>query len=298
MKKILVGVDLSPESELALGHAIELARKTGAELVLAMVDCIPELPANLAPAARDVALSYTQELERRLAADRVALGELRARHAGAGPGLSQLIADGFADEEVPRMATEVGAELIVVGSRGRTGLRRWLLGSVAEGVVRRAEQPVLVARGEAVPGGYRRVVIGTDLGPLAELALERALPLLADDARIDLVHAWQLPWAGTMDVPVVAMPHEELRRELTAALERAARQLEARLRDRGRPAAAVHVHLVQGSAAHALTARAADEAADLVVVGSHGRRGVRRFVLGSVAEATVRHAPCAVLVGR
>lgn len=298
MKKILVGVDLSPESEHAIAHAVDLARRDGAEVVLVMSDCIPEFPAHLASASREVALSYTEELTRRLAADRAALGQLRERHGGGGPTVSQVIVDGYADEELPRVAAELGADLVVVGSRGRTGVRRWLLGSVAERVVRRAEQSVLVARGDAVAGGYRRVVIGTDFSPLAEAAIARAVPLLSPQLRVDLVHCWQVPWAGTMDVPVVAMPHEELRAELEVGLRAAGDNVRAALRALGRPEPELHVHLVQGSASHGLLTVAADQQADLIVVGSHGRRGVRRFVLGSVAEVTVRHAHCTVLVGR
>ncbi len=295
MKTILVGVDLSPESEHAVAHALDLARREGAKVVLAMADCVPELPAHLAAGSREVAASYTEELQRRLAADRVTLGELRERWSG-GVDLSQVIVDGFADEELPRVGSEICADLIVVGSRGRTGVRRWLLGSVAERVVRRAEQSVLVARGDAVPGGYRRVVIGTDFSPLADAAIARALAVLSPQLRVDLVHCWQVPWAGTMDVPLVA--NEELRAQLEAALRDAGDKLRAGLRDLGRPEPELHIHLVQGSAAQGLVSVATDQHAELVVVGSHGRRGVRRFMLGSVAEVTVRHAPCSVLVGR
>jgi nucleotide-binding universal stress UspA family protein len=79
MQKILVGVDLSPESEHAIAHAITLARREGAKVVLAMVDCVPEFPANLAASSQEIALSYTKALEQRLADDRRRLGVLHER---------------------------------------------------------------------------------------------------------------------------------------------------------------------------------------------------------------------------
>jgi len=298
MKKLLVGVDLSAESEHAIAHAMEIARHEGAEVVLAMIDCVPELPANVTAAARDVAERYTSELKRRLDADRLRLGELRERWGAGGVTVSQVIVDGFADEELPKVAHELGADLIIVGSHGRTGIRRWLLGSVAERVVRRADASVLVVRGDVVHGGYHRVVIGTDFSPLAEVATRRALPLLAPAPRIDLVHCWQLPWVGALDMPVVAVPHEELRKELELGLRHASEEIRTALRQLGRPEAEIHIHLVEGSPAHGVTALATEREADLLVVGSHGRRGARRFLLGSTAEVTVRHATGTVLVGR
>lgn len=297
MRTIVVGIDLSQESELALEHAIDLARREDAQIVLAMVDCVPEMPSDLGTSTRELAKTYLAELETRLAADRAALGELRERWSG-GPVLSQVIADGFADEVLPRIAAEHEADLVVVGSRGRTGMRRVLLGSVAERVVRRAEPSVLVVRGEAVHGGYRRVVVGIDGSRTAELAMARALPLLARHVRIDLVHCWQLPWGGTMIQPADARPHDELRAELRAMSNDAGERLRAQLHALGRPAPELHTHLMLGPATQGLVTIAGERDADLVVVGSHGRRGIRRFVLGSVAETTVRHAPCSVLVGR
>lgn len=298
MQKILVGVDLSPESDHAIAHAVTLARREGSKVVLVMVDCVPEFPANLAASSREIALSYTKELDQRLADDRRRLGLLHERWSSGGVELSHVIVDGFADEQIPKVASEIGAELIVVGSRGRTGLKRWLLGSIAEHVVRRAEQSVLIARGEPAPNGYRRVVIGTDFSPLASAALTRALPLLAPDLHIDLVYCWEWPWTAEVAVPIVELPHQELRAEFETRLRTAGDKIRADLRALGRPDPEVKVHLSQSAAAHGLVTIATEQQADLVVVGSHGHRGFRRMVLGSVAEATVRHAPCSVLVGR
>jgi nucleotide-binding universal stress UspA family protein len=279
--KIIVGVDLSPASEHALAHAIDVARQTGAEVVMVLVDVVPEMPTLIDPASAMVAQHYVETLRHRLAADRQALAELRTRWQGHGPELSSLIVDGHPDERLTAVADEVHAALIVVGSHGRTGVRRWLIGSVAEHVVRLATQSVLVARGDAPAGGYQRVVIGTDFSAGAAQAVSAAIPLIAPNARVELVHAWGGPWLFP-EAPAAAF--ESVQTALESALTDAAQQLAARLADQ--------------SPATGLTDVAAQHRADLIVVGSHGRRGVRRFLLGSVAEVTVRHAPCSVLVSR
>lgn len=298
MSKIIVGVDLSAESERAVAHAVAVARHVGWELLLVLVDAVPEPPEGAPESMRIIAERYTATLTARLDAHRRQLAALRERWLGHGIALSQLIVDGFADERLPAVATEVGAELIVVGSHGRSGLKRFLLGSVAEHVTRRAEQSVLVARGDAPDGGYRRVVIGTDFSAAAELALGRALPMIARGGHLHLVHCWTQPWVLIFGEPIGVLPADD---ELQAAIDRqlveAAHRVRARLRQ-DRPDIELTSALVPALPAQGLVEAAAAHQADLVVVGSHGRRGVRRFVLGSVAEVTLRHAPCSVLVAR
>jgi nucleotide-binding universal stress UspA family protein len=121
--------------------------------------------------------------------------------------------------------------------------------------------------------------------------------LIARGGRIDLVHCWQMPWATAVGEPFGMIPYDELQRSLEGSLAEAAERLRATvLRDR----ADVELgrQLVWSSPTHGLVDAAAGAQADLVVVGSHGRRGVRRLLLGSVAEVTVRHAHCSVLVAR
>lgn len=295
MKKIIVGIDLSTQSERALGHAIDLARHRGAEVMMVLVDAVPEMPAVVDPSAVAIAEQYTRVLADRLAADRKEFAALRERWQGHGATLSSLVVDGHADERLTAVANEVGADLIVVGSHGRTGLRRWLAGSVAERVVRQAAQSVLVARGDPPSGGYQRVVIGSDFSPGAEQAFARAIPLLAQTARVELVHGWSGPWS----MPETAiLAYESMYGTVRGMLQEATQRIVAMLREHGRGEVRVGGRLVEAAGAYALTETAADIHADLIVVGSHGRRGLRRWMIGSVAEVTVRHAPCSVLVSR
>ncbi len=291
MKKILVPVDFSEGSEVAVHHALNIARHLDTELVLLHVGVILEHPADL-PGAGSI---YAGVARAQLEADRAQLGELRARISGQGVQVSQMVADGFADTAIVDAAAELDADLIVMGSHGRSGIRRLLLGSVAERVVRLAPCSVLVARRDGeLPGGYRRLLVPTDFSPTAEQALATALSLAAPGATVDVLHCWSLPPGGpdpgTADWQGIYRAAGE-RIGMVAGVEL------DRLIDRPAPAGVtLHRHLLEDTPAHGIQQWLEGHPYDLVVTGSHGRRGVRRFLLGSVAEATVRHAPCSVLV--
>ncbi|MBE7451777.1 MAG: universal stress protein [Kofleriaceae bacterium] len=297
LRKIVVGMDLTPGSEVAARRAGEIAARHGAEVVLVFAATVPEqpeVPASMAPTAA----ALVKVLDDRLSANRDELGAMRERVAAAtGATVSQLIVDEFADDALVAAATEVGADLIVTGSRGRTGLRRWLLGSVAEHVVRQADISVLVARAGDPDHGFARIVVGTDFSPGATIALARAVELAEPGAVIDLVHCYHMPLLRPLPGvdPVLAEDFHNLSTELVADAHA-----------RGEAAVAVHagapvtfrIHVVDEHPREAVCDLAEKVGADLVAVGSHGRRGLRRLILGSVAEATVRHAPCSVLVAR
>jgi nucleotide-binding universal stress UspA family protein len=298
MRKIVVGVDLSPHAELAAAHAIELARLDKAEVVLVLCDLVPETPIGLAPSAVVAANAYSQRLMERLDADRRQLDVLAEKLADRGVPVSSRVVDGYPDEHLPRLANELGAETIVVGSHGRTGIKRFLIGSVAERTVRLADCAVMVARGALPPHGYRRIVVGTDFDPVSERAIARAVELAPAGGRVDVIHCWHMtPLAYPADAPTIAPAYEQVRRDMLAELGRSGQEL-ADKAHAVRPEVDVKFHLLERPAAHGLDDYARDVHADLIVVGSHGRRGLRRWLVGSVAEVTVRHAPCSVLVMR
>jgi nucleotide-binding universal stress UspA family protein len=112
-----------------------------------------------------------------------------------------------------------------------------------------------------------------------------------------VVHAWHYP-AGAWSLAALG-DRTHATEALESALTEPARERgEALVADERAAGRAVEFHLLQGQPADVITELAASEHADLVAVGTHGRRGVRRLVLGSVAAAIVRHAPCSVLVVR
>ncbi|WP_437687675.1 universal stress protein [Sorangium sp. So ce176] len=143
MKTLLLAHDFDETSELALDTAIELARKLSAKIVVAHVYSVPvySFPegSSLIPSAEDAARlaeaaqrSLDQVIERRATPDVEISGVLRA---------------GVPDEEICRLAGEIGADMIVIGTHARGAVARALLGSVAQRVVRSATVPVLTIRG-------------------------------------------------------------------------------------------------------------------------------------------------------
>lgn len=293
--RIMVGTDFSAESEIALEHAVRIARHVGAELLLAHAGTVLDTAdAALAPESAAL-LEYERIVAEHAAENRAHLAKLVARVRASGVNASEQIVDGFPDTGISEAADELDVDLVVMGTHGRTGLKRILLGSVAERVVRLCRRHVMVARPakDGQQAGYGRILVPTDFSPRAELALEIALDLVAAGGHIELLHAWSLPALTGSLVPS---------RVSESALEPVRASLEAGAREKGEALIARHVHpsaqmaltIVNDSAAHAIDKAAGGH--DLIVMGGHGRRGLRRLILGSVAEATVRHAPCSVLV--
>ncbi len=289
--KIVVGIDFSEESEIAAGQALGVARHLGGELILVHVRDIVELPAVPPGPAHELARDWRDASARALAEARDELGRLRERLSGQGADVSQLLVEDDPDEGLRAAARQLAARLTVVGTHGRTGLRLLQLGSVAQKIVRQSETDVLVARKERREG-YHRILVASDFSPSAERALDSAIALAAPGGAIDVVHYLDSArmiggnFGASQVLPSALERMTELARvqgdQLVA--RRQVPGLELRFR-------AFAERPVPGLI-HALEL----EPCDLVALGTHGRRGVRRFFLGSVAEAIVRHAPCSVLV--
>jgi nucleotide-binding universal stress UspA family protein len=298
IRTILVGVDFSPASEVAGRQAIAVARRTGGRVVLAHAAALPEEPEGLPPSMASTAQAYLGILRKRVAEDRVLLDELAAQLGGQGAELSSMLVDGFADEALVTAAHDLSADLLVAGAHGHRGLGRVLLGGVVERIARSASCPVLVSRAapSSTDGGFHRILVATDFSDAADRGLDLALEIAAEGAAIELVHFWQLP----------IVPRTHAKDEVDATMEEVRGGMEEHGRARGAERLAardtsrhqVRYALREGDTRDGIVDLARIAACDLVVIGSHGRRGLRRFVLGSVAEHTVRHAPCSVLVAR
>ncbi|MDC0684585.1 universal stress protein [Sorangium atrum] len=144
MKTLLLAHDFNATSEIALDTAIELARKLSAKIVVAHVYSVPvySFPegSSLIPSAEDAA-RIADAAQRSL--DQV----LERRRATPGVEISGVLRAGVPDEEISRLADEIGADMIVIGTHARGAVARALLGSVAQRVVRSAKVPVLSIRG-------------------------------------------------------------------------------------------------------------------------------------------------------
>ena len=300
LRRILVGTDFSQESEIALDHAMRIARHVDAEVILAHAGAaVDTADAGLSPESAAL-IEYERIVAEHAVESRARLEELATRARAGGIRASEHEVQGSADTGISEAADQVDAELVVIGTHGRTGLRRLLLGSVAERVVRLCRRHVMVARPSAgrdpsaTAGGYRRILVPTDFTPRAELALELALELAEPGCAVELFHAWHLPALTASLVP--SRVSESALIPVRASLEAGAREKgNAVIARHTRPGSPITLAIVNDSPAHAIVERALT-GYDLIVMGGHGRRGLRRLILGSVAEATVRHAPCSVVV--
>jgi universal stress protein A len=140
----------------------------------------------------------------------------------------------------------------------------------------------------------KRILCPTDFSPPAEAAVHAAADLARDSgAELTLVHVYQWPIPPLPEVQIV---RPELLQDTLSALEQDLAAARAAALEKGAPR--VDTLLLEGSAWHRIVDAARERGADLVIVGTHGRTGLRHVLLGSVAEKVVRHAPCSVLVVR
>ncbi len=304
---ILVGIDFSPESQIGLEHALHLARHCGSRLALVYAGAMPDPRPPIHDTGAVGLDLYHRVFQANLDEDRARMSELYQRIIDQGIEASQTFIDEFPDVGICRLAEEVDAGLVVVGSHGRTGIKRLLLGSVAERVIRLCGRSVLVARqspaqspdehtdskaGDSKAGEFRNILVATDFSPIAEQALRSAIGIAAPDARIDLCHCWYLPpiyqTRLTMSESV-----SDLSQPLAKYTERLGQEWAERYR---RPGIDLTFHNLNSPPTEGILHTLEQGNYDLVVTGSHGRRGLRRFLLGSVAEVIVRHSPVSVLV--
>ncbi|MEZ4401859.1 MAG: universal stress protein [Kofleriaceae bacterium] len=298
IQRLIVGVDFSPSSQVAVARAAELAATHGAELVLVHAGTVPETP-EVPPSMAATRDAYLAVLQDQLAADRARLAQLHADLVARGVQASQVIVDRFPDDALVEAADEFKADLILTGTRDageRHGHGRWRLGKVTAKVVRAAHTSVLCARAGDPDHGFSRIVVGTDFSDAAAHALALAVAVAAPGATIEVVHALQVGrWPEAVATPVRLVDDHPIRVELAAALEARGAALLAPYQGRD-VTLSFRVGFDEPHVAVRAAALAAE--ADLVAVGGVGHRGLRRWLLGSVAEDILADAPCSVLIAR
>jgi nucleotide-binding universal stress UspA family protein len=298
-RRALVAIDGSTASDVAIDLVGSLPWPEGSSIrVIECLDMGPGLYGGPWPA---LALTQSDELETALRAEaHHEIDDARERLAGPGRSISGAVEFGRPASVIVEEAHNMSADLVVVGSRGHGRLATMVLGSTSAEVVDHAPAPVLVARGTRI----ERIVLAWDGSPVAERAVDavRHWPILqAAETRVvvvaDVGTAW---WTGFADVGASVSPEQatiavEAARATLAEAERMADDVVRVLREAGRTAEA---DVREGDPADAIIAAAQDAGADLIVLGTHGRTGLARLRMGSVASSVVRHAPCSVLVMR
>lgn len=291
-KKLLVTLDGSSFSEWAINYAAALSRRTGAGVELASVhEPIPSFAYDEWEAA---AFEWTEEY---LAKTRDRLADQLDAPVGAWVGSGQVV------ESLLGRADTVGADLIVSATHGRGAVTRAWLGSVADGLLRHAHQPVLLIRPEkgATPPedpDLRKVVVPLDGSRFAESVLDTAegiARLYGGELYLLRVVAYPVEIASPY-LPHTVQMNQEVVDEAREAAESYLEEIAQRVAGDGLKA---HTHVVVDSqAGHAICIECEDLKADLVVMATHGRGGVKRALLGSTADKVIRSAHTPVLVRR
>ena len=286
IRRILCPIDFSEFSLRAAENALELARLWSAEITVLFV--FPALPADGAEETSPLPEAgirsvVTKDMEEFL------------RPAGtAGLTLRYGFRVGDPAREILAAASALRPDLLVMGTHGRSGFERWVLGSVTDRVLRKARCPVLTvslpANGpDQVPA--KRVLCAIDLSETSERTLAYALALASKaKAPLTVVHVVEGITEATAPVPY-GVSQYGLRLEAEAR-ERLHRVLPS---SAGCPVEEV---VVTGKPYREILRLAAERGASLIVVGTHGPDPVDRMFFGSTADHVVRDAPCAVVTVR
>jgi len=291
IERLLLATDFSDWAGRAQDYACSLAATWQAHLT---VMTVLEFPPGLNP---DYPVNH-QYLAHRMGEATEQLADFKQRASRRGITVATRIATGIPSEEINVAAQAEDSDLIIVGTRGKTGLAHVLLGSTAERVIRTAPCPVLaVHMAKDEPSGERgvcleRILVPIDFSDCSLDALEYAA-LVAKQAKasIALLHVLE-PVSYGLDF---TLSHTEERMQRRERLTKQLEELSSALSATG---ITVTSHLRGGIPVDSILDDVRSLRSDLVVMGTHGRRGLSHVMAGSVAEALLRRATCAVLTVR
>jgi nucleotide-binding universal stress UspA family protein len=292
-RKILVPLDGSELAERALQPALALARPDGGELILMRV---PLMERIAIPAPEGYGLLWPdQSFEQSQKESTEYLATVQKTYQQPSFTLRTLIVDGDVASSIVDTAAAEKVDLIVISTHGYSGLTRWMLGSVTERVLRGAACPVLVVRTESP---VRRVVITLDGSELSEQALKPGFDLAAQTGSavavlraIPEVPPHQVERLDEIETGLGKRFQEDLFTEAEVYLKECVARYTP-------PGLKVETRVMFGPAAYTLIKFAELESADVIVMATHGRTGLRRWAYGSVTDKVLHGALCNTLVIR
>lgn len=303
IRRVLCPVDLSEYSRHALDHAVAIARWYGSNVTVLHV--APVSVAAYAPVVGGLPpiLLTPADREQLMAG----LRGFVAAHPSPGVSIEILTREGDPVTEILAQAKEMAADLVVVGTHGRSGFERLVLGSVTEKVLRRAVAPVLTVPprapdvAPASPVIYKRILCPVDFSDSAMDALRYATSLAEEaDAQLTVLHVMEYGPYEWPELYETFMTNDRLTvAEFRQRCETAARErLEQAVPDEARRYCTVETVLAGGKPYREILRVAAEHRTDLVVMGVRGRAAVERTLFGSTAQHVVRLAACPVLTLR
>ena len=294
LEKILCPVDFSDFSRDALDHAVALTKWYGGRLTVMHVVPTPTMPMPVAGGLVDSATlppsvntdAIAKELSRWAQAS-IDSSDLR---------MDALVASGLAAIEIARQAKLLSADLLVLGTHGRSGFQRLFLGSVTEKLLRTTTVPIMtipppVRKPESIR--FKTILCPVDFSAESMRALDYGLSLAKEaDARIILLHVVEgfvdTPYANEFRHLSVVEYYEQIEVD-------AAKRLAAAVPIDARTWAQPVERVITGRVYQQILKMAEDERAELIVMGVRGRGAVDRFIFGSNTDHVIRGASCPVL---
>lgn len=301
IRRILCPVDFSDYSRLALDHAIALARWYGSTItVLHVFSPVPVVASAPGPVVFEPMVLTPMDRDRLLADTRAFIEAERA------PGVTTeaVLREGSTAAEILDQATSMNADLLVIGTHGRSGFERLLLGSVAERVLRKASCPVLTVpkRHAVVPAGpvlYKRILCPVDFSDSSLRALDYALSMVQEaDGHLTVLHVVSNEFERTADMASIVYDARKTIGDFPKEREEALRQ---RLQEAVTGAAKscrVESLMTHGKPWREVLRVASERQSDLIVMGMHGRGVADLLFFGSTTQHVVREAECPVLTIR
>jgi len=288
-KNILVGVDFSDSSRIALKQALPIAKHSGGTITAVYV------------AAPDEVGEYEQwyEIEPSVAQEnlRHSLELVVSQYVGASDIVQCKILIGEPADTLARFIDENSTDLIVIGSRGNDSMARHT-GHFATKCVRHSAVPVLLVRRQA-KGRFKRVTACVDFSPVSAEVIKTAADIVRDNgSELHIVHAVTPPWLRPSHVMYTLEPIEskDFQRDYMELLRDKLETAVAEALGVTDITPTLHV-LEHVSPDQAITNHLSDQHADLVVVGrlGHLRKIISQCFIGTTAERLIRHSPCSVI---
>ncbi len=284
VERILLSTDGSEYSEGAIRESIKLAKKcSGSLAAISVIETNAEL--------ETIAPRVTEQAERKARVHLDMIGE-QARKSGVD--CEPIIREGedsyryIVDEAAKRKST-----MIIMGRRGRTGLQRIMIGSVTARVIGHAPCTVLVVP-RAAEFACRRLLLAVDGSTYSDAAAAEAIAMTKQlGSRLTIITV--VPSVSMSPMDIVS---SQMQRDLIA--EKEMREAERTVNKASEAAKSAGIHadslIMGGKPPEAILQAAKEQQADLIVLGSHGKTGVEKLLMGSVAERVIVLAPCPVMV--
>lgn len=277
-KKLLVAVDGSESSRNALRQAFRLA--VDEKCWITVTSVVPPLTGDLdLTGVKDIHASLAKPCEEALAeAQRMAEHERML--------IKTVREEGETYERIVDLADGSNSDVIVMGRRGVHRFERALIGNVTARVIGHTQRDVLVVPGDATLG-WGKILVGTDGSKYSKVAIDKAIDFAkAYGSELLVLSVVDVPAEFYAEAPQAVEDMVRKAKEYTSAVKQKA----------GDAGVKAESYVGEAEAWEAVVNLARDQNVNMIVVGSHGRTGLRRLLMGSVTEKVIGNAPCPVLV--